>query len=65
MASNTPVSSASVNQTLAQTKKDFGLVAEWLAKGGHAQLGVNPATINVLKAVVASTDTTDLRTTTA
>ena len=58
----TVVSSASVNQTLARTKADCGKIAEFLARGGAAQLNVDPAIIDVFKAIVASTDTTDLST---
>lgn len=56
------VSSSSVNQTLANTKADCGKIAEFLARGGAKQLNVNPAIINVLKAIVASGDTTSLST---
>lgn len=57
------VSSSSVNQTLARTKADAGKLAEFLSNGGAIQLNIDPAFIDVLKAIVGSADTTDLRTT--
>lgn len=56
------VSSASVNQTLANTKADCGKLAEFLARGGAKHLNLNPAIIDVLKAIAGSADTTSLAT---
>lgn len=65
MASATVVSSSSVNQTLANTKADCGKIADWLDGGGAIMLNVNPAVIDVLKAIAGTTETTDLATRTA
>ena len=65
MASATVVSASGTNQTLALTKIDCGKLAEWCAKSGCVQLGLNPAIIGVLKAIASTTETTDLATRTA
>jgi hypothetical protein len=56
------VSASGTNQTLALTKIDCGKLAEYLARGGAKHLGLNPAIINVLKAIAGSADTTSLAT---
>lgn len=48
--------------SLADCKTECGKVAEWLARGGKEHIA-SQAFITMLKAINASGDTTDLRTT--
>ena len=59
----TTVAPISNGITLATVKRDFGRIAEVLSKGGIPGLRYDAGVIDVLKAINASTDTTDLRTT--
>ena len=57
---STVVSSSSVNQTVTLTKSDCGKIAEYLDRGGVLALDLNPAIIDVLKAIAGASETTSI-----
>lgn len=60
----TVVATVSTSPTLAQVKSDFGKLAELLDRQANTfGPSLSPGITTVLKAIAASTDSTDLRTT--
>lgn len=59
----TVLATTSTSPTLAQVKSEAGILAEILARNTYPAMSVSPGMITLLKAINASADTTDLRTT--
>ena len=59
----TVIATTATTPTLAQVKVQFGLLADYLDGGAYPAQILSPGIIDILKAINASADTTDLRTT--